>query len=77
MDMQPKHLNSNHHAPEIPRQQADIEKRRGWDTEHERREGVEQWDTDGEANQVAAHLTIPRSGAERITVKNTSLCTVD
>lgn len=77
MDVQPEHLDPNHHAPEIPGQQADVEKGRGCDAEHERREGVEQWDTEGVADQVAARLAVPRGGAERITVENSGLGAVN
>ena len=77
MHVQPEDADANNHAPEIAREQADVEEGGRREPEHERREGVEERETEGVAGQVAADAAIPGRGAEGGAVEDARLRAVD
>lgn len=58
MNMFMKDLDAYNHAPEIPRQQTDVEEGRRGETEHDGRAGVEDEQAEGIARQVTAHFAV-------------------
>lgn len=77
MDRKPKHLDADDHAPEIRRQEADVEERGGGEAEHDRCEGVEERQAERVAGQVPADFAVPVRVADRVAVENGGLRPVD
>ncbi len=77
MHPQPKHLDPDHHAPEVAREQADVEKGGRGEPEHEGREGVEEGEAEGVADEVTADGAGPGCSAEGGAVEDAGLGAVD
>ena len=77
VNMQPKDLNPDRHAPEIARQQRDIEKGSRREAEQQRGERVEDEEHERVADDVADDLAVPGSAAEGRAVEDPGLRPVD
>ena len=77
MNVQPKDPNPDCHAPEIARQQRDIEEGSGRKAEHQRGKRVEDEEHERVADDVADDLAVPGSAAEGRAVEDPGLRPVD
>lgn len=69
-------LDTDTHAPEIPRQETDVEERGARQTEHDRSQGIEHGQDQCVTDEVAANLAVPRSSPEGCLVEDAGLCAV-
>jgi len=77
VNMQPKDLNSDRYAPEIARQQRDIEEGSRREAEQQWGERVEDEEHERVADDVADDLAVPGSAAEGCAVEDPGLRPVD
>ena len=76
MDTQPEDFDPNDHAPEIAREEGDIEEGRAREAEHERRPAVEDGEAEGVADHVAGDLAVGApvgDGVEAVAVEDARL----
>lgn len=73
-----KYFDANDDAPEIPRQQTDVEEGRRGETEHDRRTGVENEQAQRVTGQITAHFAIiPHGLRVALSVENARHGAVD
>lgn len=77
MDMVVEDLDADDDAPEVHGEHGDIEEGCRGEPEEERRHAVEQRETERIPREIAADGTVPGSRAERVTVEDTRLGTVN
>lgn len=77
MNMIMEDLDTDRHAPEISRQERDVEERRAGEAKQDRRETVEERQNERVPCEVASYSSIPRRAAERRAVEDTRLGTID
>ena len=77
IDGQAKHLDANHHAPEIAGEEGDVEKGGRRKAEDERGERVEERETQRIPDQIATDLAVPGGGLEGGAIEDARLGAVD
>lgn len=77
MDVQAEDAHADDDAPEVAREQADVEEGGRREPEHERRQRVEEREAQRVADQIPADATVPDRDAERVAVEDARLRAVD
>ena len=77
MHLQPEDFQPDQHAPEVGRQQRNVEERSRGKAEQDRRERVEHEEDERVANQIAGDGAIPRGVAKGVSIEDGGLWPID